>query len=324
MFNRLIFDDEFSCFLDKTSNNKISMLLLNGNNKIISEEGNFISRKSCDGDNISYFPKSKYKRIMVDVNNPSLGLTIHPWDDNIGRVKIKIGRFIRKFLSDFAIEEYNINDKDIENFVNIYKSFFIRKSVNLKIVEGEEILKWYLEDNYQTIDGYKQGTIWNSCMRQRERNKYLSMYSDNPNIKMLILLDDNGKLSARALLWNGVFDSDNNSYKVMDRIYTFYEHDVNLFKDWARENGYIYKMEQNAKSEKYFIKDNEVVRLKLGTKLDKWKFDYYPYLDTFKFFNYTKGILYNHDSFNFHYILVQSNGRVTNEEDEYENEDVDF
>lgn len=298
MFNRLIFKSDMVDFLDKTSRaSKVSMLLLHGSGHLLNSEGNYILRE--DSDTISYLPKSKMHKFGED----------NPYDDGIGRVRIKIGRFTRKFLSSKSVLEYEINDQEIENFVNLFKSHFNRNPENLKIVIGNDILNWYLEENYQLLsDGCRYGTLWNSCMRYSNRNKFMSLYTKNNNIKMLILLDNDGKLSARALLWDNVTDKDGNTYKVMDRIYSFHDHDVNFFKDWAKENGYIYKLEQTAKSEKFFVVNGIEVELILTIQLENWSMKYYPYLDTFKFFDDQYGKLSNSDSFRFQYILVQSNG----------------
>ena len=94
-FNKLIFSSDMIDFLEKTSGNKVSMLLLHGRSSIISEEGNFIDRDATEKDILSYIPKSKYKRVE-DQN---------PYVDDFGRVRIKIGRFVRKFLSKQTIIE---------------------------------------------------------------------------------------------------------------------------------------------------------------------------------------------------------------------------
>ncbi len=325
MFNRLIFDNEMIDFLEKTSrNNKVSMLLIHGHGELISEEGNFIKRS--DSDSLSYLPKSKFKKVLVDPKNPDYGIidSEMPWSNEIGRVDIKAGRFTRKFLSKKSIVEYNITDKDIEVFVNLFKSYFQRNPDNLKIVEGKEILKWYLDENYQLIDGCSYGTLWNSCMRYRDRNKYMNLYTKNSNIKMLILLTDDGKLSARALLWEGVTDMEGKSYKVMDRIYSVHGHDVNFLKDWAKENGYIYKTDQSAKSERYFTDNDVKVKLDLSVKLENWKMDYYPYLDTFKFFDEHKGTLSNSEKYSYHYVLVQATGGLEPEPNDGDDNTEEF
>jgi hypothetical protein len=93
----------------------------------------------------------------------------------------------------------------------------------------------------------------------------------------------------------------------MDRIYSLYEHDIFIFKKWAIENGYITKWEQNSKSEGKFDIDGKLSVLNISIKLENYKQDYYPYLDTFKYFDIYTGNFYNNESNTHQYELVQSN-----------------
>src|SRR5574343_103840 len=79
--------------------------------------------KDEDETTISFLPKTKYEKV----------------DDywNEGRVKMKIGRFVNKILTEFSIANFSITDSTIEKFVNCYKSFFTRDMSKLKIVEGD-------------------------------------------------------------------------------------------------------------------------------------------------------------------------------------------
>lgn len=307
MFNRLIFDHEMCNFLERANNRKISSVLLHGMSGFISEEGNFICRESGSIDTLSYLPKSKYK--VIDTKDP--------FSDGIGRVKIKFGRFLKKFLSKSAFTELGITDSEIEKFVNFFKSYFGSNIEDLKVVDGDDILKYYLEDNYFDPSGGKFGTLWNSCMRQRERNKFMKIYAKNPDVKMLVMLSDDGKVRARALLWENVYDhNSDNKYKFMDRVYTVYDHDVDTFKQWAKQNGYISKWEQSAKSELLFDFDGSPTRMKLYVLPENFDFNWYPYFDTFKFFNTYKGRFSNTDYYDFSYVLTQSNGQVEREREE--------
>lgn len=318
MFDRLLFDHDMIQFLEIAGrDNKIALILLNGSGNLIVEDGNFIQREDSEIDVLSFLSKSKIEKVE------------DPWNSK-GRTKIKIGRFIKKFLSKLSFDQYCITDQDVEKFVNLYKSYFTKDLSKLKIVEGDDILKYYLEDNYETVSGSRFGTLWNSCMRQSERNKFMKLYAKNPNVKMLVFFSDNDKVRARALLWEGVKDhkDDTKEYNFMDRIYYVYDHDVNVFKDWARENGYISKWEQNAKSELIFDVDGEITRMQLYVELDSIGLSYFPYLDTFKNFNVRKNRFSNSQSFNFDYVLVQSNGQVERDEPEsepdWQDDDLEF
>ena len=218
------------------------------------------------------------------------------------------------------MNKYNnlLNLNQVDPF-NIYKSYFSRDISKLKIVEGEDIMKYYLEDNYHSINGNKFGTLWNSCMRQKEKNIFMKLYSDNPDsVKMLVYFSDDDKIRARALLWYGVKSHKDTlkEYNFMDRIYYVYDHDINFMKDWAKDNGFISKWEQNAKSELFYDtwKDKPIKKY-LYVTLENSQQDYYPYLDTFKFFNKDKKRFSNSDSYNFDYVLVHSNGLIEREEE---------
>jgi hypothetical protein len=310
MFNRLIFDGEMINFLDVVPG-RISQILVHGMSGVIKEEGNFIKRVEDKIDVVSYLPKAKYLAIQNDA-------TKDPFGANVGRVNIKVGRFIRKFLKPTAFDEFDIKDSDIEKFVNTWKSYFSFDQKNLKIVEGEDIKKYYLEDNYFRPGGFKHGSLWNSCMRQSDRNKFMSLYSKNPEkVKMLVLLSDCGLVRARALLWQDIKDFSNpdDSIKFMDRIYTVYDHDVNSFKKWAKQNGYLTKWDQSAKNELYVDIDDNPIRKHLYVILDKHQLRYYPYLDTFKFYDTELGRFSNSQNWSYDYTLVQSSGRVERSEE---------
>lgn len=335
MFTRLIFDNEMQRFLLAThQHSKMVQVLLHSHiENFLSDEGNFIKKESDSV--VSYLPKSKYPKMeeekkdieksKSDVDKPKVRrfsdstnpfkpkirypkFEIDPYSDGIGRVKIKIGRFLKKFLLERSMKEYGLCMKDIEGFVNLFKSYFNTDPKALKIIQGDDILKYYLQENYHSPDGNRYGTIWSSCMRHKERNRYMELYTKNSFIKMLVLFDENNKVRARALLWDKLKDSNEKEYKIMDRIYTVYDHDVNLFKNWANENGYIPKFEQSCKTESLFDVNGEPRHIELRAELENSKFDYYPYLDSFKFFNSVKGQLFNSPKFEHSYVLTQLNG----------------
>lgn len=297
---RLEFTNELFEFLDFSCRESIiSQILLQSGSSNIKPIGNFISRYKQDS--ITYIPAEKIDKVD-DV-----------WSKN--RVPIKIGRFVKKFLTEFSFINFNITDVDIERFVNLYKSYFNQDKTRLRIVEGAELRKYYLHTNYHRLNGNCFGTLWNSCMRQTDRNRFLQLYQANPDdIKMLVYFDDEEKVRARALLWQNVKEHNSeNCYKVMDRIYYYYDHDVNFFKEWAKENGYITKAYQNAKSESLFEIETKIKQLELYVILQNHLLSYAPYLDTFKFYYTKNGRFSNSMNYNYNFTLVQSDGSYEKE-----------
>jgi len=279
---------------------------------------NYISTTD-KSDTISYLPASKMDYIEKN--------SIDPYSDNIGRVNIKIGRLVFKLFPKKLLDQY-VSPSDIEEFVNIYKSFFDKSNQKMIVVSGEEIRQYYLDENY-CLPEY--GTLWKSCMRYSDRQKFLDLYTKNSDvISMLVLLTKEGecdKVRARALLWEAE-DLQGNKLKIMDRIYTIYDSDVFVFKKWARQNGYISKLYQNAKSHSIFDVDGKPMIIDLKIFIENHDLEYYPYLDTFPFYD-GKGNFYNNHKNPYEYILIQSNGSLYPPEpepepvDEYE-DDLDY
>jgi hypothetical protein len=186
---------------------------------------------------------------------------------------VKLGRFINKFLS--AIGK-NFNAATIERLVNMYQAEVLLKKNALnyfKVVEGEDIRKWYHENMYESSNG---GQLANSCMRYPKCQDFLDIYTENPQVcKLLIFTPNEGKLSGRALLWTL-----ENGKKYMDRIYTNKDSYDNLFLKWANENGYTKGIEASSV-------------VKVNTK----DYELYPYMDTFIYYDADEGKLSNSEIF---------------------------
>jgi hypothetical protein len=317
---KLFVDQEFFTFL-LNSNNLVGSIFLNLD---LGDDISYISPTEHD-DKVSYLPMEKF----------SDDYYFDPYGKKVGRVTCKVGKFVRKMIPQGVLERHNISNHEIEKFVNIYKSWFDSSNFILKVVEGEEIRKWYNENNYYAPNGNRIGSLWNSCMRYENRMRFLDLYCSNPKIKMLVMLHQDGeatKVRSRALIWDDVKVtkdfSDNlpSEIKVMDRIYSVFDSDVNIFKKWAFDNGYIPKWEQNAKSHQFFDIKGEVIRARCTIQLDNWKLNYYPYLDTLPYFNYDNGIISNDEyGFNWDYKLTQATGGLEperqQEDDEEQNDD---
>lgn len=310
MSDKIKFDNNFHEFIVETKDiskiSEIIYLYISYGNILLKDVGDYF-KCECDeniNDMISYIPISKK-------SSTDLG-----FDDRKYRTKIKIGRLPYRIFNEKTFNDFLISNSDIEHFVNLYKSYFSSNEENLFVVEGENIKNFYLEDNYNNEN--INGTLWKSCMRYHDKNEYMNLYSSNiDSVKMLVLLDNNQKVKGRALLWQSCSDINNVQYKVMDRIYSIYEHDVNLFKKWAIKNGYIHKYEQSSKSENKFLINGKIKKINLTIKIKNHKFKNYPYMDSFKWYS-KDGFLSNSDYFNYNYILENGDGLLEEISDEYD------
>lgn len=216
-----------------------------------------------------------------------------------GRSTVKIGRFVNSFLNnslikniienDFSISK-KFTDKDIEEFVNLYKSTNVDSAKKFKLLKGEDIAEYYSEEKYAS----NRGVLGSSCMRDVDSD-YFDIYVDNDKVcRLLVYLDSEDQLLGRALVWKlheGPCDAD----YFMDRIYTSNDSDVLKFKNYAEEQGWMYKYKNNSESEEglMFKYKGELVFGRIYVKLKDADFDSYPFVDTLSFLDKKAKLLSN-------------------------------
>lgn len=180
-----------------------------------------------------------------------------------GRQSAKPGKVVRMIL------KQEFTDAEIEKFVNCFKAYECRTKVFFKTVNPAEA---YDSDNY--------AIVIDSCMK----NKGFTDFYPN-SVQSLVAYNADGFIG-RALLWNEVKGL-SHDIKVMDRIYGK-DDTIQMFKDWARENGYYRKEHQNYSSKQCFVDPegmNVSLRLTVNHPTQSEYEDEFPYMDTFTYGN---------------------------------------
>jgi hypothetical protein len=206
------------------------------------------------------------------------------WSKN--RQDVKIGKGIKALLD---ITDYKFTAQELEQFVNQFKATIDKlndKFSYFETVEGDDIGHWYNRENYYE----SKGTLGSSCMASVPK-RYFSIYMENPDVCKLLILkskEDSSKIIGRSLLWTLI-----NGEKYLDRIYTVNDSDVQLFKDYAKENDWYVKYYNGSSGDPYVInpKTGEKDTLETKVKIKKGEYDGYPYLDTFKYWHPDTGIM---------------------------------
>ena len=264
--------------LEKISNkSEIAKMLLRtklSKDDLVDEPIDYLSVSKEDPTRISYI----YSEKLDKVNPEEL------WTSK-GRVNAKPAVAIKKFLR-------NVSEKDLDIFTSLYKAAVSNKEFDLSVISGPEIKKYY---GYRSYNDQIGGTLHNSCMKHDGCSEFFDVYIDNPEIcRMLIMLDQRGKLMGRALLWNAIDTENGKDILVMDRIYAVDDNkNMHYFKDWADENGYIYKKEQKWQNCLFFESHGKSKLYKIAIKVKKKAYFRYPYVDTFKFWNEKESTLNN-------------------------------
>jgi hypothetical protein len=231
---------------------------------------NYISISKQDRTKLSYLSQDR-----VDTLDPQ-----EYWTSS-RRYIAKPGAFIAKVFN-------NISAKEVEKFSNLFRSQAVKVPFRFELVKGSSIKDYYYYESYQSNE---RGSLGVSCMKHEHCQKFFDLYTENEeNVSMLAMFNDKNRLIGRALLWD--FDT----HKIMDRIYTYNDEELSFyFKQWATEHGYFYKSEQNWFNTLFFEQIGSGKKeFKLEVKLPNIKQHYYPYMDTFKFIDLDKGILYNY------------------------------
>jgi hypothetical protein len=261
----------------------------------------------------------------IDINHDKLGditmlshrrLERIPHDEiytSRSRVPSGVGKLVRALLLKYGYTDVknilkkegseDISGRDIELFVSEFKALQqagTEEESNFKIVSGEEIRHWYLEDNYMDDNG----TLGTSCMRYHETQDYLDMYCKEPNVSMLIYTeidDEDGeeKLLGRALIWKETrikyTDKEDEIITFMDRIYYNETHLEEVFKKYAQEQNWWYKVQQSYQNRTGITNGTDTMDAKMYVKLNHNYFDEEtPYVDTFAVIEHSTGNIYNH------------------------------
>lgn len=148
------------------------------------------------------------------------------------RQRGKIGKTFKNFIHSIN-PSISFTDRELELFVNTFKSK-LSGDLSFKLVSGEDIRKYYNEENYY-ID---EGSLGNSCMRYYDCQKYFDIYTNNPNCEMLIIFDKRKSedlIVGRALVWTL------GGQKYVDRRYGCSEVYETAIVEYAKSQKWSYK-----------------------------------------------------------------------------------
>lgn len=227
----------------------------------------------------------------------------------------KVGRFVANFLSKAGVE---FTHDELNDFIVKYKSEIKElkeKFSRFEVVKGNDIRHWYHERNYEDSN---KGSLGSSCMRHSNCQNFFSIYTDNDDVVSMIILkskNDDTKIIGRALLWdadliNRPDETEDAEIKFMDKIYVNDYSDENFFIKYARAHGYYYKAKQDSSDYPLMFDGKELTKDEslITISINSGSYDYYPYIDTVKYFNEDDGILTNDDDQSYDYTLSETEG----------------
>jgi hypothetical protein len=221
------------------------------------------------------------------------------------RNEVGLGRFVNKLFPG------KYSSKEVEDFVNSFKASLEKNGEHFDLVEGDDIEFWYNSNNYKAI----AGTLGSSCMAQK-RNLF-GIYTQNQDVCKMLILKEDDKIIGRALIWKlasirRMGEAIENVEYFMDRQYTIKESDVQKFRNYAKEKGWCYKSYNNHHSYSTVTIDGEEKNVQMTVKVKDKDYNRYPYMDTFRRYDVSNGILHNDDEqdrdYEGQYILEDTGG----------------
>lgn len=158
------------------------------------------------------------------------------------------------------------------------------------ILEKLDLVDYIFElvDGDDILETYRRADHTSSCMTGTDFSKQerLNFYRTVKDLKLLRLVTcDNRKIVGRALVWTGK-DINNQTVRVMDRIYVSGEEPSKLFKSCWSKFADVSKDSARNIICTFNVKSD-------WNKLRKTGLTSFPYLDTFKHTNLTKGLISN-------------------------------
>lgn len=253
-------------------------------------------------DTVSFINQSRVDKKM-DNEDSSI---YSPYLDK-GRNEAKVGRIIKSIIelinNSDEVEPIKFSDKDIESFVDMYKSLKFESGMEFELLKDNDIRKCYKSDNYHS----ENGSMGGSCMN--DEKDYFKIYTENDNCSILVFKDKKGMLYGRALVWK-LSKSPCDAKIFMDRIYTNRESDKYKFIEYAKEKGWMYKsfMNSHIDTNVKFMYNGSEYNGEIVVSIDG-DFDKYPFMDTVCFLNKELSTLSNLPTINCYYLQSVNGGK---------------
>jgi len=229
------------------------------------------------------------------------------------RSEARIGRFINTlfgattFPASGSRLDTGTKPNDVESFVRMYKATFNQdeKFELMEVVHGDRISYWYNCNHY---DSNENGSMGGSCMADVSAN-YFRIYVNNPNVGLLILYKNTNKrkIKARAVIWFDLIEPSGRTY--MDRVYTNNSSDEELFMEYAKKQGWLYRNQRgySYNSETIDPLTGTAARMTLTGQLRATDHNRYPYMDTMVYYNPANGKISNKER-GMQYYLCDTGG----------------
>ncbi len=182
----------------------------------------------------------------------------------------------------------NIKDSSkVDAISTCLEAFRIKEEISFKEKKGKNSHKLFNTGLFKLGGGTYNLSM--ECMNQSKSQKFFDILTENPNQISVFYsfrksVPSKQNVSGFTILFNV------NGVIYYDRIYGYDKTDAILIELECQKRGW-----KNIYDPNYFHKNDDYIpKEKLVIQLENWKFDYYPYFDSFRFLDLKNGKLYNY------------------------------
>lgn len=235
--------------------------------------------------------------------------------------KMKAGKFFTSIIKETQIGQI-LSEQVVnwlsEEFTQDWQTYTYGKTPEVELHVDDDFELIYNEDACLNFNGC-------SCMVGRDRH---SFYKDAVDAKAAYLLDCDGYVLARAILFTDVKDEEGNKWRLLERQYSKESNEVlkRLLIDMLIKGNYIdgYKQVGCGCSESRAFVANDGTSLadkKFSIRCELDTYDTLSYQDSFKYYDYDKNIAYNWIDAPHSYCLDTTDMNLEGDEDDEDDED---
>ncbi len=238
--------------------------------------------------------------------------------------KMKAGKFFTAIIKETELGQI-LSEQVVnwlsEEFTQDWQTFTYGQTPDVEL---------HVDDNFELIYDEKACKDFNGCSCMVGRNRH-AFYEDTVEAKAAYLLDIDGYVLARAIIFTDVTDQNGKKWRLLERQYSKESNEVlkRLLVDLLIKGDHIdgYKQIGAGCSESRAFVANDgtsLANMKFSIQCHLDKYETLSYQDSFKFYDYDNEIAYNYSDAPHEYCLDTTDLNLEGDDDEDEGEYDDY
>lgn len=230
--------------------------------------------------------------------------------------KMKAGKFFTAIIKETELGQI-LSEQVVnwlsEEFTQDWQTYTYGQTPNVEL---------HVDNNFELIYDEHACRDFNGCSCMVGRNRH-SFYEDAVDAKAAYLMDCDGYVLARAIIFTNVKDENGNKWRLLERQYSKESNEVlkRLLVDLCIKKGHIdgYKQIGAGCSESRAFVANDgtsLADMKFSIHCELEMYDTLSYQDSFKFYDYDRNTAYNYHDVPFDYCLDTTDVNLDGDDDD--------